>query len=225
MSFRAAESRRSKLRFLIDTGAHISICKESSLQPGVNYDSFDKVIIKVLSKATLQTLGSMDLQLETEDMYTVHKFQVVSDCIAIPFDAFLGRAFWNAKRAKLDFENTVIQMGNSEVTFDDRVDTHGAEMRMYIIIPPRSETLVEVPTSCYTNLSGVITKEELLPGVYMAETLTRSVNGPCVVSILNTLDTEGNMQTPEVQLEPYEAGWEVSGVPLRIMMSQGGLNC
>lgn len=204
MSFRVAEGRRSKLRFLIDTGAHISICKESSLQPGVKYDSSDKVTIKGISTATLQTLGSLDLQLETEDMYTVHKFQIVSDCIAIPFDAILGRDFWDAKKAKLDFENRVIQMGTLEVMFDE----HGAEMRMYITLPPRSETLVEVPTSCDANLLGVIAKEELLPGVYMAETLTKSVNGRCVVSILNTLDTGVSMQTPEVQLEPYEAGWE-----------------
>jgi hypothetical protein len=83
VSFRVAQGRR----FLIDTAAHISVRKESRLNPGEKYDSFDKVIIKGISTVTLQTLGSATLQLETEDMYTYHKFQVVSDCIAIPFDA------------------------------------------------------------------------------------------------------------------------------------------
>ena len=35
VSFRVAEGRKSKLRCLIDTGAHISISKESSLQPRI----------------------------------------------------------------------------------------------------------------------------------------------------------------------------------------------
>ena len=181
---------------------HISICKESSLNPGEKYESSDKVIIKGISTVTLQTLGSVTLQLETEDMYTYHKFQVVSDCIAIPFDAILGRDFWDAKGANIDYR--VIQMGNLEVKFDDKVETQAEEMRMYITLPPRSETMVEVPTKNDEGWSGVVTKEELIPGVYMAETLTTSVHGRCVVSILNTLETDVTMQTPEVHLEPYE---------------------
>jgi hypothetical protein len=202
------KGKTPKLRFLIDTGAHISICKESSLHPEEKHDSSEKVTIKGISTATLQTLGSLNLQLETEDLYTNHKLQVVSDCITIPFDAILGRDFWDPKGAKIDFEKRIVQMGNLEVEFDDKVETHGEGMRMYITLPPRSETMIEVPISNDGNLSGVVTKEELLPGVHMAETLTKSITGRCVVSILNTIETEVSMQTPEVYLELYEAGWE-----------------
>jgi hypothetical protein len=151
VSFRAAKGRRSTLRFLIDTGAHISTCKESSLHPGDKYDRFHKV--KGISTATLQTLGSVNVELEKEDMYTNHKFQVVSDCIAIPFDAILGRDFWDAKGTNIDFENRIVQMGKPHVKFDDK-DTGRRNANLYY---PKSETMIEMPTSNDGNSLGVVT--------------------------------------------------------------------
>jgi hypothetical protein len=137
----------------------------------------------------LHTLGSRELQLETEDRYTRHKFQVVSDCISIPCDAILGRDFWDLKGTKIDFENRITQMGTMKVKFDEKLGTDAREIQMYIKLPPRSESMIEIPTKNETDVTGIVAKEELIPGVYMAEALTRSVNGRCVISVTNTLDT------------------------------------
>ena len=54
-----------KVKFLIDTGAEISIIKSSSLTLGVNYQLHEGVDIKEMSKTVIKTEGIIDLKLLT----------------------------------------------------------------------------------------------------------------------------------------------------------------
>jgi hypothetical protein len=58
-------------------------------------------------------MGSIDLQLQTKDVFTKFKFQALCDCISIPCDAMPGRDFWESKRPKTDFETRIIVMVKS----------------------------------------------------------------------------------------------------------------
>ena len=51
----------------------------------------------------------------------------------------------------------------------------------------RTENIVRVPTN-YKGL-GLLVKNEILPGVYLASALTRGENGLCVTSIINKTGT------------------------------------
>jgi len=186
------------LGFLGDTGAHISVCKESSLQEGLRYDTSSRVKIKGISTALLQTLGTVELHLETKDMYTRHTFQVVSDCISIPCDVTLGRDFWESNGVKINSETRMIEMGRLKVNFDERLEKSVGNLQMYIMLTPWSVTIIEVPTVHEENVTGITAKEKLVPGVYMSESLTKSMNGCCVVIVANTLDTKVTVQTPEM---------------------------
>ena len=55
-----------KLKFLIDTGAEISVIKGSSLNPGVNYQLHEGADIKGISNIVMKTEGIMDLNLLTD---------------------------------------------------------------------------------------------------------------------------------------------------------------
>jgi hypothetical protein len=68
---------------------------------------------------------------------------------------------------------------------------------MYIKLAPRSETIIEVPTVHEGNVTEIVAKEELVPGVYVSELLAKSVNGHCVISVANTLYTEVTMRHPK----------------------------
>ena len=63
-----------KLKFLIDTGAEISIIRSSSLTPGVNYQLHEGVDIKGISNTVLRTEGIIDLKLLMDTYLTVQKF-------------------------------------------------------------------------------------------------------------------------------------------------------
>ena len=65
----------------------------------------------------------------------------------------------------------------------------------------RTENIVRVPSN-YKNL-GLLAKNELLPGVYLASALTRAENGVCVTIIINTTERP-NGRTTCVDLENLE---------------------
>jgi hypothetical protein len=61
------DSRNTRnLKFLIDTGAEISVIGSSCLTPGVNYQLREGVDIKGISDNVMKTEGAIDLQLFTD---------------------------------------------------------------------------------------------------------------------------------------------------------------
>jgi hypothetical protein len=48
---------------------------------------------------------------------------------------------------------------------------------MYLTLTPRSETIIEIPTVHEENITEIVAKEKLVPGVYMTKSFTKSVNG------------------------------------------------
>ena len=82
-----------KLKFLIDTGAEISVIKGSSLNPGVNYQLHKGVDIKGISDAVLKTEGIIELKLLTDTHETVHAFHVLGEPSALQYDGIVGKDF------------------------------------------------------------------------------------------------------------------------------------
>ena len=82
-----------KSKFLIDTGAEISIIKGSSLYPGVNYQLHKNIEIKGICNAVLRTEGMVELNILTDMHETVHIFHVLGEPSALQYDGILGRDF------------------------------------------------------------------------------------------------------------------------------------
>jgi hypothetical protein len=55
---------------------------------------------------------------------------------------------------------------------------------------------------------GLISKKELMPGVYLAESLTKAMNGRCITCIVNTLEDDINLDPLQVILEEVGASEE-----------------
>jgi hypothetical protein len=68
-----------------------------------------------------------------------------------------------------------------------------------VMLKARSENYVKLPTSCKGQ--GLISRKEIIPGIYMAESLTRETGGACITSIVNTLVEDVTTDTPLVELE------------------------
>jgi hypothetical protein len=50
-----------------------------------------------------------------------------------------------------------------------------------ITLQARSENYVKLPNACKGQ--GLISRKEIIPGIYMAESLTREIGGTCITSI------------------------------------------
>jgi hypothetical protein len=106
---------RNKLRFLIDSGADLCLCKHGGLEEGTVYNSAISVNVKGISNAIEMTLGEVMLKLSTETHETDHKFQIVGDGINIRCDGLLGKDFFENKKTKIDYECREIVMGDVRI--------------------------------------------------------------------------------------------------------------
>jgi hypothetical protein len=61
---------------------------------------------------------------------------------------------------------------------------------------------VKLPTAC--KRQGLISRKEILPGIYMAESITRVIEATCITSIVNILEEDVTMDAPLVELEEIE---------------------
>jgi hypothetical protein len=131
----------------------------------------------------LRTEGTMSLKLFTSAHETTHLFHVMGEDFGCLYDGVLGLDFWEDRGAILDYSTRKITMGKVVLELDDKPDKTTDSNRL-LTLNARTERIVRLPTkSCGT---GIIPKEELAPGVYLAETLTEAVDGYCATSIVNT---------------------------------------
>jgi hypothetical protein len=82
-----------KLKFLIDTGAKISIIRSSSLTPGVEYQMQEGVDVKGITNTVMKTEGTIDLKPFTDTHETIHTFHVLRENCNMHYDAILGKDF------------------------------------------------------------------------------------------------------------------------------------
>jgi hypothetical protein len=107
-----------RLKYLIDTGAKISIVSGTRLRPEINYEPTKDLSVKGISDALLRTDGTVLLKYFTTTQETTHLFQVMGDSLDCRYDGILGQNFWKDKRATIDYCN-VITMGEIVMDFDD----------------------------------------------------------------------------------------------------------
>jgi uncharacterized protein YqgV (UPF0045/DUF77 family) len=61
---------------------------------------------------------------------------------------------------------------------------------------------VKLPTKSLGD--GIITKTEVMPGVFLAESLTKAINGKFITGIVNTMEQDVILDPPQVLLEAVE---------------------
>ena len=201
VTIRTNSSRTGKLKFLVDTGAEISVVKDSSLNPGIMYESKEGISIKGISDSFLKTKGTARLKLFTETHETTHIFHVMGSSFSCHYDGILGQDFWKIYRATINYCDRTITMNDVTMNFDSETDKTKDKIHK-LTLKPRTESIVSLPTK--SEGLGIIPRREIVPGVYMAESLTEEINGYCVTSIVNTLEKEITIDPPLVELEEIE---------------------
>jgi len=71
-----------------------------------------------------------------------------------------------------------------------------------LTLPARTELIVQVPVDAGTRVhEGIVERAELVPGVYMAESLVTVAKGCVITSINNTTEEDVELFDPVVKLQ------------------------
>lgn len=98
------------LKFLIDTGASISLVKTSSLN-NFQLSNTNPIILNRLSvNSPIQTLGETIIELEIHNHKINVNIQTIDVPTNIPFDGLLGDDFLISRETKVDYSNCTISI-------------------------------------------------------------------------------------------------------------------
>ena len=134
------------------------------------------------------------------------------------YDAILGKDFLEERESVINYSSRQLVMNEVIVNFDPKpreIKTEPCRRTLRA----RTENIVSVPTT--SKGLGLLPKNELLPGVYIAASLTRAVNGVCITSIINPTEADQTVLLPWVQPEELDDGESALTLTLSAVASKG----
>jgi hypothetical protein len=155
--------------------------------------------IKGIASTVMKTVGKIDLKLFTDTHETTHTFHVLGGKFETHYDAIFGKDFLEERESVINYCSRQIVMNNEvAVSFDPKLGTIKKEL-CHLTLKARSEHIINIPT--HSERLGLLSRDEISLGVYLASSLTRAVNGVCATSIVNTNEMDLTIQLPQVTLE------------------------
>ena len=206
-------SQEYKLYYLVDSGADISLVKSEKLSSTAKFEPRDRVRVKSVDGSIIDTHGSLETRVREGEMSIPCRLQLISKQVDLKGDGILGRDFLKATRARICYREEVLIFQYKGVLVCKRLmSLPGAEpeaprnRRMNkLTLPARTELIVQVPVDTGPRVQeGIVEKAELMPGVYVAESVVKVDNGCVITSIINTMEEEVELLDPVVKLEELD---------------------
>jgi hypothetical protein len=204
-------SKAGKLRFLVDTGADISLIKSTKLKGEAEFDPDSRVRVRGVDGSVVQTYGVIEAEVQEGEFRVRFPFHLVNKQVDLVYDGILGKDFLQSTHANICYKK-------KRVTFE--VDGHRVAKEMFSVtdksvkehpksvrLPRRSEVIVKLPVEKGKDgVEGLIDKVEIKEGIYVASSLIKIEGNMAITSILNTRDEEVVMEIPQVCWEKYPMG-------------------
>jgi hypothetical protein len=147
---------------LLDKGAEISIVKDASLRPGIDFRPNKGINVKGIANTVLKTEGTVTLKLLTQTHETTHTFHVMGDGFDCRYDGILGRDFWEDKKANITYCDRQIVMEDMTVKFDPKITLEREPHKL--VLKARTESIVGLPTK--SRGPGLISNRDITWGVF-----------------------------------------------------------
>jgi len=187
------EAAKGKINMLYDSGSTISLIKLKQLRDdALIYE--DKIALTGITGHKIHTIGKTYVTIELDGRRLKHAFYVVGDDTPIEHEGILGIDFLRKHTVTCDYSNSQLKIGNTVLKL------HPFSK---LVLKPRSETILKATTN--TNRVGIVRAEELTPGIYIGNCLTKAERNECPVSVINTTDKAVEITTPHVTIEEMEA--------------------
>ena len=194
-----------KFRFLLDTGASISIIKLQKLKlTNLRYNPKDNIIINGLSvEAPVSTVGSITLPLQIHNKTFDCKFYVVKQESNIPFDGLIGNDFLEKEEATINYKNSTLTINSLPFPVSLQLNSNPTQSQSYIL-NSRSETIIKVDVLNPEIVQGICPEMNICDGVYLAKSLLQvDDESKALTTIINTNDHSIKVNYIQVVLEEF----------------------
>lgn len=180
METSATESESS---FLIDSQADISVIKQNAIYDNLHIDERNSIKIRGVTAGTIESLGTIQIELYTNEVSIEHEFHVVPNEFNIPSDGIIGRDFLKSQRCQINYHNMSITFSQN----GDRITIplHDGPSDDTLVLPARAEVFRIFNIARYEK-PIFIPNQEIFPGIFMANTIANSKNP--IIKIVNTTD-------------------------------------
>jgi hypothetical protein len=196
-------------KFLLDTGAGISIMKKHCLTDNIALGE-SEIIIKGITKDPMKTAGKYTLNIDLKGYKVSHEFIVIDndENVNLEYDGIIGNDFLEKVNAQIIYEenkliiNKTIPIKLHKLTRenvnenDDKNNVH--------VLKARTETILEVEVSNSEIDEGVISTSNInIPGVYLSKAIVKVKDNHRVnCTILNTTEKDLEIKKLKISLEP-----------------------
>lgn len=173
-----SNSTKKYTKFLIDTGAQISLLKINAIPNNSRICFDEKINLFGINLNSTKTIGSYISDLNIGNFIFKHKFHIVSESFPIKQDGILGLDFIKNSGAIIDVNNNTFKIKDVVLNFEKR------EQSNKYTIPARTEKLLRIRVN--TNEESICHSKTLQDNLFLANCLVKPVNNECIVSIINS---------------------------------------
>lgn len=210
------ESNNRRLKFLLDTGANISLVKASSLVGETPCHEDEIIKINGINKTSdpIQSIGYCYLNIYFNNDLFKRKFHIVNGESNIPLDGILGNDFFQEVGALIDYKSNSLVFKNHKISITRRNNNeinenysinNNKNLSELFIIQPRTETFIEFNVQNPDIKQGLVPDFKILDGVYLCKSITTvNENNKALTTILNTTDKPIKINKLNLTLEPFE---------------------
>lgn len=186
------------LTFLIDTGSDISILKNRTLSLDATFNPKEICNIKGISSEFLQTMGlfSSKIIIDTQHFFN-QNFHIVSDTFPIICDGILGNDFLFEYLCKIDYGYCTLSIPYSDV--DIILDS--IDIPTKLCIPARCEKIARIPFFSNLGAEMFCTSKEIVPGVFVGNSLVKLKNNSVTLSLINTNEYDAEVNFSDFSFE------------------------
>lgn len=194
------------LKFLIDTGANVSLIKWESLpKSDLCYDNSEILTLNGISaNSPVRTVGIINLPLSVHNKLFNAKFHVVKEKCNIPFDGLIGSDVLKNQKALINYEKSQLKLSSLPFPIPLRLKSEVSNNKA-LFLQPRSETLIEIDILNYSVKEGICPETKINEGVFLAKAILKvNSNKKTFTTILNTNDRITKIDPIQVTLEPFK---------------------
>lgn len=183
-------SRFNKFKFLIDSGANVSLAKESILK--------NRNEIRFGEKLNLYGMSNDN------------PMCIIDDTLNIPFDGLIGNDFLRHFQFNIDYlknqlsihEVSKFQLMPENIPFYFECDSSDQNSPCNIYLAPRSETLIQINVLNPKINEGIIPETKIMQGVYLSNAITMvNLNLKAFAIVINTKENPVLIRNANVLLE------------------------
>jgi len=196
------ETKRGETRFLLDTGATLTLVKIDNLK-GETKMRDERITLTRVTGHTIYTLGKIRATISLGEQKIRHTMYVVKDDYPIDYKGILGIDFLRKQQAECDHRKKKLRIG------DVTLKLHPHQK----MLAARSGTIVQAITD--KNSLGIVKSEEVKLGIFIGTCLVKPEKYTCPVSIINTTEESVEITTPLVTLSEIQVSDRASVLTLQ----------